>query len=66
MSLTIITERIGENGTKYNQEFKCKDWSLSNGVVSFISENGDLRLLSIHKMDNILIKEDPKEKPHGY
>jgi hypothetical protein len=66
MSFTIITERITETGTTYNQEFRCKDWCLSNGMISFLADNGDTRLISVHKMDNILVKEDPEVKPHGY
>jgi hypothetical protein len=58
MAYVIYTERIGGNGSTYHDKFECNTYNITNGYIDFWNPKlTERRLISIHKMDNILIKD---------
>jgi hypothetical protein len=60
---TIYTQRIGGNGTTYNQEFRCDGYSKDKGIINFWSEKEGMFYIPIYKFDYVQIKEDQVVEP---
>jgi hypothetical protein len=60
---TIFTHRVGGNGTTYDQQFYCDDYSKDKGIISFWSEKEGSFYLPIYKFDYVQIKQNPTVEP---
>jgi hypothetical protein len=54
----IYTERIDGNGSIRRDNFECNQYTITDGYVEFWNPKlTERHLISIHKMDHILIKD---------
>ena len=60
----IYTERILGTGSTHREQYKCKSYSRSSdGIIEFWNLKEDEHyLVSIHKMDSIMIQEIDDDK----
>lgn len=53
----ITTFRWSDNGSNLGEEYTCQTYTgdLDHGIISFYTEDGKRHLISMHKMDHIVI-----------
>jgi len=58
MTFIIYTERILENGATHRENYTCKSYSQSEGILGFfgMDDNNKHWFISIHKMDSVMIQ----------